>query len=178
MSSIKRQIKFFDVMQYENEAIYLSTMHARGWKLKKIAFPGIYTFESCTPEQVVYQLDYNREGMNNHDEYLQLFADCGWTYLFDFVGYSYFYKPAAEMNGPEEIFCDDASRLEMMKRVFRGRITPLIILFFLVIIPQLFMNFSRGNAPFLLFFEIMLVLYTAIFVKFAIQYYQFRQKLK
>ena len=47
-----------------------------------------------------------------------MFADCGWEYLQDFAGYSYFRKPVAEMKGEEAIFCDDASRLEMMRRVF------------------------------------------------------------
>lgn len=47
----------------------------------------------CTPEDVVYQLDYNEEGLTHKDEYVQMFRDCGWEYIQDFGGYSYFRKP-------------------------------------------------------------------------------------
>jgi len=46
---------------------------------------------------VVYQLDYNQEGRSHKEEYIQMFTDCGWEYLQDFVGYSYFRKPKAAM---------------------------------------------------------------------------------
>ena len=58
-----------------------------------------------------------------------MFHDCGWKYIQDYAGYSYFCKPVSEMNGEEEIFCDNASRLDMMKRVFQGRVIPLIFFF-------------------------------------------------
>ena len=68
-----------------------------------------------------------------------MFRDCGWEYLQDLVGYSYFRKPVAQMKqGDEEIFCDDESRIEMMKRVLRGRMLPLACVFFLLILPNLF----------------------------------------
>lgn len=55
-----------------------------------------------------------------------MFRDCGWEYLQNFVGYSYFRKAASDMDGTEEeIFCDDASRLDMIKRVFSQRMVPL-----------------------------------------------------
>lgn len=40
-----------------------------------------YTFESCPPEDVIYQLDYNKEGLDHKDEYIQMFQDCGWEYV-------------------------------------------------------------------------------------------------
>ncbi|MDD6826093.1 MAG: DUF2812 domain-containing protein [Oscillospiraceae bacterium] len=58
-----------------------------------------------------------------------IFADCGWEYMFDFVGYSYFCKAADQSDGNDEIFCDDESRLDMMKRVLKGRVAPLIVFF-------------------------------------------------
>ncbi len=72
-----------------------------------------------------------------------MFKDCGWEYLFDFLGYSYFRKSAASMQGKEEIFCDEASRLAFIGRVFKGRMVPLLILFFLVIIPQTILQISN-----------------------------------
>ena len=109
MGHTKKEFKWFSVPQYEQEQEYLRFMHSQGWKLVRISFPGFYHFEECTPEDVVYQLDYNREGDQNKSEYVKMFSDCGWEYLFDFVGYSYFRKPISNMQGSEEIFCKDLS---------------------------------------------------------------------
>ena len=49
------------------EGEYLSLRHRQGWKFVKVVFPGIYCFEKCTPEDVVYQLDYNQDGLSNKD---------------------------------------------------------------------------------------------------------------
>ena len=72
MSNKKTTLKLFTIAQYQQEEEYLSSMHENGWKLSKITFPGIYHFEKCEPEDVVYQLDYNEEGMKNKEEYLQI----------------------------------------------------------------------------------------------------------
>ena len=125
MKNNKTVYKYFSIPKYRKEEEYLSSMHEQGWRLTKVSFPGFYHFEKCEPENVSYRLDYNQEGIRNKDEYVKMFADCGWEYLFDFVGYSYFRKEGAAGEEREEIFCDDASRLDMMKRVFRGKIFQL-----------------------------------------------------
>mgnify|MGYP000198857379 FL=1 len=94
---------------------------------------------------MVYQLDYNSEGLLHKSEYVQMFQDCGWEYVLDYVGYSYFRKPASAMQGEEAIFCDDDSRLEMMKRIFRGRLVPLLIAFCCLIIPQLIIQMQQED---------------------------------
>lgn len=184
MSRTKTEFKWFTVPEYEKEQEYLSQMHKIGWKLVRIGFPGFYHFEACTPEDVTYQLDYNQEGISHKSEYIQMFHDCGWEYLFDFVGYSYFKKPASEMDGEEEIFCDDESRLDMMKRVYKGRLIPLIISFFGVIIPQLLMQIANysSDEPFRVFFLALFIalflLYLILFIQFAVQYYAYKKKVK
>ena len=76
----------------------------------------------------------------------------------------------------EEIFCDDASRLDMMKRVFTGRMFPLLALFFLVIIPQMIVQ-SQYDTPFnqalTVFFCVMFVLYLGLFIAFAIPFWKY-----
>lgn len=80
------------------------------------------------------------------------------------------------MDGVEEIFCDDASRLDMMKRVFKGRLIPLLAIFFLIIIPQMIQQslidtpFSRGL---MILFCIMFVVYLGMFISFAIPYWKY-----
>ena len=115
---------------------------------------------------------YLREQHKN--EYVQTFYDCGWEYLQNFFGYSYFRKAVSEMDGTEEeIFCDDDSRLDMMKRVFRKRMIPLLCILFLIIIPQIIIQ-SYVNTPenhvLAAIFCIMFGVYLALFIAFAVQY--------
>ena len=118
MNEKKKELRIFTIADWKKEEQYLQKRHREGWKFIKAGLPGIYHFEKCRPEEVVYQLDYNQDGLEHKDEYLQMFQDCGWEYIQDFGGYSYFRKPVSQMHGEEEIFCDDESRLDMMRRVF------------------------------------------------------------
>lgn len=177
MKNSKVMFRFFTIMQWKQEQAFLAAQHKNGWKFTKLNFPGFYHFEKCDAEDVVYQLDFNQEGLAHKEEYVQMFRDCGWEYLQDYVGYAYFRKPASQMNGDgdEEIFCDDASRLEFMKRVFRGRITPLIIIFCAVILPQIYITAHNSDPLAWLLrgmFIVLAVIYIALFLAFAVQYYK------
>lgn len=177
----KREFKYFSIVQWKQEQDYLREQHKKGWKFTEVSGFCSYHFEKAEPEDVIYQLDYNPEGTAHKEEYIQMFRDCGWEYLQDYVGYSYFRKPVGEMQGEEEIFCDDASRLDMIKRVFRGRVLPLICLFFCVIIPQLYMQSSQNGAVahvLTVMFSILFVLYLALFLWFGIQFWQYQKTLK
>ena len=145
MGNSKTVFKYFTIPQYQQEENFLIAMNEKGWRFTNVTYPGFYHFRKCAPGQASYRLDYNQEGLRNKAEYIQMFSDCGWEYICDFVGYSYFRKEGKVGEEREEIFCDDASRLDMMKRVFKGKIIPLIFLFVMVIIPQLYMNTS-GNS--------------------------------
>lgn len=140
MRDTKTEFRFFTIPEWKKEENYLREQHKNGWEFINVTFIGLYHFKKCEPQDVIYQLDYNPESITQKDEYIQMFRDCGWEYLQNFFGYSYFRKPASEMDGAEEIFCDDASRLDMMKRVFKQRMTPLLCIFFLVIIPQIYIQ--------------------------------------
>lgn len=181
MKNRKTEFKFFTIPQWEQEQEYLSKRHGEGWKFTGVSFPGLYHFERCQPEEVAYQLDYNPEGTAHKDEYIQMFSDCGWEYLQDFVGYSYFRKPVSDMDGEEEIFCDDDSRLDMMRRVFKGRILPLIAIFLCVILPQLcyHSNYDDGFENFLSgIFAVLLIVYLAMFISFGYQYRKYLRSLR
>ena len=83
------------------------------------------------------------------------------------------------MKEDEGIFCDDSSRLEMMKRVFRGRLLPLLFIFFVVIIPQLFLNASLEGEKeiFFVIFGMLFLVYIAIFISFVVKYRAFKKRL-
>ena len=79
----------------------------------------------------------------------------------------------------EEIFCDDESRLEMMRRMFLGRYTPLFIILVLLILPNLFLQLhsKEPDAPVLVvLFLILLVAYGWVFASFARQYWKLKRR--
>lgn len=160
----KRVFKWFTVFEYEKEQEFLRQMHRDGWKFLQLKGLGVYHFEKCDPEDVIYQLDYNAEGLANKEEYLQMFRDCGWEYLQDYVGYSYFRKPAAEGSVDESIFCDEESRMQMMERVIKGRMLPLLVVFFALLFPQFILNLCvYHNTALAVSYSIILVIYVLIF---------------
>lgn len=153
-------------------------MHRSGWKLKQVTGLGMYHFEQCPPQDVIYQLDYNKDGLAHREEYLQMFADCGWQYIQDYVGYSYFRKPAGADGGEEEIFCDEESKFQMMQRVMKGRLMPLLLLFFATLLPQFIINLNQRHFVIAVFYGIVLALYLSIFVRCDIQYLRYKERRK
>lgn len=175
----KKTIKYFTIVDHEKEQEYLRSMHNAGWKFIKVTGLGVYHFEECEPEDVIYQLDYNQEGIEHKDEYVQMFKDCGWEYIQDYVGYSYFKKSASITNGNEEIFCDAESRLQMFRRVFKGRMIPLLVIFSAVLAPQFVMNLVwRHDYGVASTIGIVIILYLVLFVMFAVKYHKYKQNTK
>ena len=73
MNNTKTIVRFFTIADYEEEEIWLRQQHKGGWKLIKTVLPCFYIFESCTPEDVVYRLDYTNN--TESSDYFQLFQD-------------------------------------------------------------------------------------------------------
>lgn len=176
MRVTKKEFRFYTVADWKEEQDYLRKRHQEGWKLTSVRGLGMYHFERCEPEDMVYQLDYNPDGLEHKTEYVQMFKDCGWEYILDFVGYSYFRKPSSRMRGDEEIFCDDASRKEMMMRVFKGRARPMVIIFFLLLLPSLTLSglcAPRGwGVAMNIILVVLLFLYAVVFLSLAMQYWK------
>ncbi len=172
----KKTYKFFTIFQHEKEQDYLRNMHRSGWKFVKLSCLCAYHFKRCDPEDVIYQLDYNQEGIAHKDEYVKMFNDCGWEYLQDYAGYSYFRKPASETAGDEEIFCDDNSRLQMLERVYNGRILPLVFMFSCVLLPQFIISIAFDTYILTLLSGTGICMYVTIFILFARQYRKINRK--
>jgi hypothetical protein len=175
----KKQFKWFTIFEYEKEQDYLREMHKSGWKFVKVKGLGMYYFEKCPSQDVVYQLDYNKEGLAHKDEYLKMFDDCGWEYIQDYAGYSYFRKAVAEDGVAEEIFCDEESRFQMMERVIKGRMLPLLVIFFATLLPQFIINlFSTHNYLVATFIGGILAVYISVFVMCFMKYNQYKNNSK
>ena len=179
MGVSKSTVRFFTIADWDKEEQYLRDMHKNGWALRSGGI--LYHFDRCEPEDVVYRLDYNQEGRKHKDEYIQMFEDCGWEYVQDFAGYSYFRKPVSEVSGGEEdIFCDDASRLEMVGRVIRGRMLPLLVVFLLFILPQAFWHVYPDNGNVLITFILwcMVGLYATTFAVLLLKFWHLSKRYR
>ena len=63
-----RERKSFFISEFRAEEAWLSFMHQQGWKLQSIDKRGFsYTFESCEPEDWIYQLDFKEENVAEED---------------------------------------------------------------------------------------------------------------
>ena len=69
----KKEYRVFTIADWEREQDYLRKRHGEGWKFTGLTYPGVYHFVRCQPEDVVYQLDYNEEGIKHKDEYVRMF---------------------------------------------------------------------------------------------------------
>ena len=143
--------RLFTIADYEREALYFREMHAKGWKLRKVSYSILlfavkYTFEKCQPEQVSYQLDFYPMEKSERASYLQLFKDCGWEHITDFNGFSYFRKlhSGIESDAEFEIYNDATNKLDMINRILRMRLVPVLLLLALHI-PFLLKLLDRSN---------------------------------
>lgn len=143
--------RIFTIADYEREALYFREMHAKGWKLREVSYSILlfavkYTFEKCQPEQVSYQLDFYPMEKSERASYLQLFKDCGWEHITDFNSFSYFRKAHSEVESAAEfeIYNDATNKLDMVNRILRLRLVPLLLLL-AIHIPLLFMLLDRSN---------------------------------
>lgn len=172
----KKEFRYFTIFNHKKEEDYLRMMHNIGWRFVKVKGFGIYHFEKCEPRDTVYQLDYNPQTKESLPEYLQMFADCGWEYIQDYAGYSYFRKPAEDMTGEESIFNDDDSRIAMMGRVYKGRILPLLGIFCGCLIPQFILSTVNGNYALAGLFGALILIYIAFFAGCAISHNNMKKK--
>ena len=141
----KNVYRIFTIADYEGEALYFREMHAKGWRLRKVSYSILlfvvkYTFEKCQPEQVSYQLDFYPMKTSERTSYLQLFKDCGWEHITDFNSFSYFRKAHSEIESDAEfeIYNDATGKLDMVHRILKLRLLP--VLFFLSMLIPLFLK--------------------------------------
>lgn len=148
----KSVYRIFTIADYDREALYFREMHAKGWKLRKVSYSILlfavkYTFEKCQPEQVSYQLNFYPMRTSERSSYLQLFKDCGWEHITDFNSFSYFRKPYSQIESDAEfeIYNDATSKLDMVNRILKLRLVPVLLLLAIHIL-FLLKLLNRSNA--------------------------------
>ena len=189
---LRKEYHWFALTDYEQEENFLRKKHNAGYKLAKVTMLGTYYFEKCKPEDVVYKLDFNPQKPEDKDSYIQMYEDYGWEYIQDLNEYSYFRKPAAENIASEkgtanqydsEIFSDDESKLEMMKRIFVKKMLPILIIFGAVVIPQFMISLhnngrSTVGAVLLIMWAVLFAVYVAVIVRCGMGFRRLGQKYK
>jgi len=185
-NNIKRLFRMYTISDYDKEESFLREQHRAGYELVKFKMPGFYYFKKCEPEDMIYQLDYSAEVAKiDKENYLQVFRDSNWEYLFDVNGWSYFKKPANAEDKNLSIFTDSQSKLELIRKVFMGRMLPLIVIFCCCIVPQIIINMhtiSIGNGQrifaqcFMVFFTVMFVVYLILFIHCGIGLNRLKKK--
>ena len=169
-----KEDRAFSVFDWEEEEKYLREMHKKGLKFVKHSGLITYEFEECKPEDVVYQLDYPNE---KSDDYIKMFEDCGWEYLGEVYGYTYFRKPVSKMNGhDEEIFSDDESKIKMLKNVVTYRFLPFLLVFVCVVVPGLLRTLHSGIFFLKMLYIITFVIYIGSFIYFIPKIYRLYKK--
>ena len=186
MKNTKTIFKFFSLFEYEEEQAFLENQHKNGWKVVNFKLPGFYKFEKCEPENMLYRIDFTNENGSKNPEYQQMFADNGWEFLWSVNGFSIFRKPlAANTNdNSNEIFSDNSSRLQMLQKIQQRRLLPLVTIFLCAIVPNLVKGIHGdfGSSIFdniiTVFFGVMFVLYTYVFIKSLSKIKKLKEKLQ
>ena len=172
---------YFLLTDYDKEEKLLREKHKKGEKFVRVEGLGIYTFDKCEPEDMVYRLDFHPKTVDRAD-YLQLFADYGWEYIQDFNEYSYFRKSAKDADEKDlEIFSDDESRLEMLDRIFKRRMLPILLIFLLCLTPQCLRAVHgdfTGISGYILtgLLAVLFVWYVCVIIYCGVGFYRLRKK--
>lgn len=180
MGETMRKIRLFTIADFKEEEEWLKEMHRSGWKLTGMTPPCFFYFVRCRPEEVVYQLDFRNRRDGYGAEYLQMFQDCGWEYVDSCVSYHYFRKPAAQMEEEEEIFSDNASRADLLGRIWKWRMMPIFVIFFGCVLPQIWQGIL-GNIPRDLIFYLLcglLLFYLWIILYVGVKFFWMKRMLR
>lgn len=157
------KLHFFTIADYEEEEAWLRKQHNRGLRLVEFHLPCFYVFEECEPEDVIYRIDY--QSCFDDADYRLMFRDFGWEYIQNSTGFIYFRKPAAEIKSENdgEIFSDNFSKLNMLMRIIKSRMFPVLISFFLCALPGYIRMWHMSERAGDTFFTVFSVIFSAAF---------------
>jgi hypothetical protein len=111
-----KKTRWFWPWQDEEEEAWLGKMSHKGWHMKSVQLPCVYTFGVGEPLDYTYRLDYQPADRAKMPEYLQIFQDAGWEYIGEMSNWRYWRKLAAPGETPE-IFTDRESKLRKYNRL-------------------------------------------------------------
>ncbi|MGI6211137.1 MAG: DUF2812 domain-containing protein [Anaerovoracaceae bacterium] len=140
----KTVFKSYLLTDYEAEEQWLHEMYLKGWKLVSAGFPYMYTFEKVEPKDVTYRLEFRPENEDS-ESYIRMAEDYGWSFLQGANSWMYFWKETSEKPSENEIFSDDVSRMQMVKKTAMARYIPCLIILLVLLVLYVLEFVSRGN---------------------------------
>lgn len=175
-----KEHRWFVLPEYEEEEQYLCDMAKKGYFLEKVTLLGTYHFKKAQPRNMVYRIDFNPQKKEDRESYLQMFEDSGWDYIQDLNEFSYFCKEADGEN--DEIYSDAQSRIEMLERINRRKMLPILVIFLCAILPkamQMVLNESfsaPGAVVFYAVWVVVMVLYIYTIARCTAGFQKLRKK--
>ncbi|MGI6033058.1 MAG: DUF2812 domain-containing protein [Coriobacteriales bacterium] len=136
--------RVFSITGYEAEEQWIHEMFLKGWKLVNVRFQCIYTFEQTEPADMAVRLEYSDVPLDSRPDYEAMMRDYGWECLYAGAGWNYFARPMDSDPANNELFTDDASRLAMIRKIFRRRYMVLFLLLVFLIVPGIVLSWM-GN---------------------------------
>ena len=168
MAETVTKIKFWTIADFREEEVWLRELSRQGLHFLRMYVPCFYVFEKGAPRDVIYRLDFTNNDENR--DYARMLSEFGWENCGRCVGWVYWRRNADELwsEAEGELFSDDESRLDMVKKVVQTRMLPLLVIFFACVLPKLFRALDGGmygaSGFFLGFFGVMTVLYLYLFI--------------
>lgn len=140
----KKIYNFFALPDFLDEQEFLMKQHSIGWKFETFNGFSKYIFVECSPENYIYQLDYN-EDKKDEDSYIQLFEDYGWEYLLKENNFYYFRKPFSDNIQDNTIFSNTESKLLMCRKVLTKQKRLFVVLLPILVIVTYFLIRDLNN---------------------------------
>lgn len=176
------KLAVFTIADFKEEEIWLRERSREGLHFVRAIVPCFYVFEKGEPEDVIYRLDFPSNAEDG--DYNRMLSDFGWENCGRCMGWVYWRRRAADAaaEGEEELFSDDASRLDLVKKVLQTRMLPLMTIFLCCVLPSLTRaingEYSVASGFFLRFFGILAALYVFLFIHCGGKLLRMRRELK
>lgn len=106
------------------EQDWLKKMSNQGWAFKKF-FLGLYTFESCSPDEYIYQIDLLDNWVRDKENFSEFMEDSGVEVVSQWYRWVYLRKKATD--GPFEMYTDTESKIAQYKRIKNFFIIGLVL---------------------------------------------------
>lgn len=138
------KIRFFTLGQYPQEQQWLEEEARKGNILKKSILPCFYLFEKTKPQNLIYRYDFI-PGDKTEAECIALYSQYGWHYVTKMNDFVLFVHQKDDADRADfELFSSKESKEEMIGRILRHRMYPLLgLLVFMILLFAI--NCIRGS---------------------------------
>lgn len=132
------KIRFFTLGQYPQEQAWLEEEARKGNILQKTILPCFFLFEKEKPQNLIYRYDFIPSD-KTEAECIALYSEYGWKYVTKMNGFVLFVHEADTASRQDlELFSSAESKNEMIQRILKNRMYPLLGLLVVMIALSIF----------------------------------------